>query len=81
LSTFAFDSLDNAANGHCFWHVLSDHSCIPVNELRSRTARQMRENPALYDGLGDFEKHGGYAAYYDNIEFADMFLVLGNAEV
>ena len=81
LSTFALDSLDNAADGHCFWYVLSDHTGIPVNVLRSKTACQMRENPALYDGLGDFEKYGGYDKYCDMVEFADVFLVLGNAEV
>jgi hypothetical protein len=41
----------------------------------------MRENPALLDGFGDFDRYEGYAAYSDLVEAGSIFLVQGNAEV
>jgi hypothetical protein len=81
MSEFGRESLDNAADGNCFWYVLSDQTGIPVPDLRRGTAKRMREHPAKYDGFGDFVKYGGYEAYCDLVENGSVFLVQGNAEV
>ncbi len=81
LGLFGRISLDNAADGNCFWHVLSGHTGIPVLKLRQGTAKRMRENPAQYNGFGDFDRYGGYEAYCDLVETGPIFLVQGNAEV
>lgn len=33
----------------------------------------MRENPALYDALGDYEAYGGYDEYCDLVEDSPYF--------
>ena len=81
LFEFGRTSLDNAADGNCFWYVLSGQTGISVSNLRQGTARRMRGNPALYDGFGNFDRYGGYEAYCDLVEAGSIFLVQGNAEV
>jgi hypothetical protein len=65
LSSLGLDVWELGGGGDCFFSSIALSVGISVPEFRRGVAQHMRDNEAIYEGLGNFGIYGGYQHYCD----------------
>ena len=65
LSSLGLDVWELGGGGDCFFSSIAPSVGMSVPEFRRGVAQHMRDNEAIYGGLGNFEIYGGYQRYCD----------------